>query len=335
MQGEERLSSVIQRVKSNDPTMIELLLNNRDLGNSSHEIELLFDAHVSNSHVRTVSLCNNGLDNTLAAALSLALVDNASINELLLSDNMITSEGCKYLLGTLDSNETVSFVDLNGNDIDERPMKEIDAINAAQASDRNSATSSLPPSVSTASASSRMDPSVSTAASSRMGPSVSTAASSRKTPSVSTAASSRRAPSVSTAASFRRAPSVSTTASSRRGVDLNKPPMHEVPEENDAKLAKQRAIMAIMQDSSIPWQEKNQQILETPQKFYVSIDGTEELAAKESVFGSVQDMIERLSDNDRNISRIELNREDLSRALFDALVHNSQVTFLSLVRTVR
>lgn len=186
--SEVPLSNFIQRIRANDPTLTEVNLDGRQLADT-HEAEAIFDALASNSVVTKVSLGNNGIDDSLVAAFSLALVENQTITSVLLHDNYISSEGCEYLLGTLDSNTTVSYVDLSGNDVSEQLMKEIDAINQS------------------------------------------------------------RGGAASVSSSYTSEP---TKVESN--VDMTKPPMHEVPEESDAELAKRKAIMSIMKDASIPWQ---------------------------------------------------------------------------------
>lgn len=246
-----------------------------------HEIEELFDALARNSVVRKVSLCNNGINDSLAAALSLALVDNTCINELFLSDNGITSEGCEYLLGTLDSNTTVSYIDLNGNLIDDRDMDEIDAINTSRANSR----ANQPPLTTSNVDSDNRD----------------------------TAPTS---------------------------LDLGKPPMHEVPEESDKELAKRKAIQSIMRDTSTPWAEKNQRILELQQQYFVPKDKNEELPQAANAFDdddtrSIHALIDRVIDDDHTLVEIKLDGQELGRedetALFEALALNSHVTSLSLV----
>ena len=92
----ESLSYIVERIKSNDPTLTQLLLDNRQLG-CSHETENLFDALSTNTYVNKISLRNNEIDDSLVATLSLALADNTAISEVFLSDNVITSEGCEYV----------------------------------------------------------------------------------------------------------------------------------------------------------------------------------------------------------------------------------------------
>merc|ERR1719203_1405419 len=104
---------------------------------------------------------------------------------------------------------------------------------------------------------------------------------------------------------------------SESNVDLSKPPMHEVPEESDAELAKREAIKAIMRDTSIPWPEKNQRIIELQQQYYVPEDGNKEPAqpqASETVAeGNIGRLIDRVFDNDQQLEKVELDGQDLSR----------------------
>ncbi len=113
--------------------------------------------------------------------------------------------------------------------------------------------------------------------------------------------------------------------------------MHEVPEESDSALAKRQAIQAVMRDSSIPWAEKNKKIIEIQQQYFVPKDENEDQpqaadAAAKVDGGSVQDLIDRVYDNDRKIVKIELDGEEVDEtALFEALAENTHVTSVSLV----
>lgn len=126
--GSMSLSVLLQRVIGNDRTLTELELDNRPDDMMSHEIEAIIEGLARNNFVTKISLCNNDLDDNFVASLSMALVYDHTITHLLLSGNHITSDGCEYLLGLLDSNETIIFLDLRGNLIDEHLMNEIDEI---------------------------------------------------------------------------------------------------------------------------------------------------------------------------------------------------------------
>jgi hypothetical protein len=91
------ISEIAQRILANDPTLTQLVLDNRQLGASASETEKLFEALSNNTYIKKVSLRNNAIDDSLAAALSLALADNTVISHVLLSGNLITSDGCEYV----------------------------------------------------------------------------------------------------------------------------------------------------------------------------------------------------------------------------------------------
>ena len=358
MADEVPLSDILDRVKSNDPTLKEVLLDNRQLA-ASNQAELLFDYIAGNTVVKKLSLCNNDIEDTLAAALSLALVDNATINQVLLSDNKITSEGCEYLLGTLDTNTTVCYIELSGNLIEDRLMDEIDAINEERYENISYATSvsgsrasqSMATSISGSASRSRAASSAARSAS-RSGASGSTTSRSRAQSTVSGSVSRR-----SGASSGSRAQSTGTSsvasrsnttprsvasrsnATSRSGksnqVDMTNPPMHEVPEESDAEIQKRKAIMEIMKDNSIPWNEKNQRIIEAQKKFYAPNRKDDSQAAAEDDAGSCEELINKILENDKKIVKVDLDGQELGReretALFEALAQNNCVTSLSLV----
>ena len=351
MADEVPLSDILDRVKSNDPTLKEVLLDNRQLA-ASNQAELLFDYIAGNTVVKKLSLCNNGIEDTLAAALSLALVDNATINQVLLSDNKITSEGCEYLLGTLDTNTTVCYIELSGNLIEDRLMDEIDAINEERYENISYATSvsgsrasrSMATSISGSASRSRAASSAARSAS-RSGASGS--ASRSRAQSTVSGSVSRRSGASGSATSRSRAQSTGTSSvasrsntTSRSGksnqVDMTNPPMHEVPEESDAEIQKRKAIMEIMKDNSIPWNEKNQRIIEAQKKFYVASNRKDDpQAAAEDDAGSCEELINRILENDKKIVKVDLDGQELGReretALFEALAQNNCVTSLSLV----
>ena len=91
------ISEIAQRILANDPTLTQLVLDNRQLGASASETDQLFEALSNNTYIKKVSLRNNAIYDSLAAALLLALADNIVISHVLLSGNLITSDGCEYL----------------------------------------------------------------------------------------------------------------------------------------------------------------------------------------------------------------------------------------------
>ena len=109
--------------------------------------------------------------------------------------------------------------------------------------------------------------------------------------------------------------------------------MHEVPEETDAEMQKRKAILEIMKDNSIPWNEKNQRIIEVQKKFYVAPYRKDDPQAADA--GSCENLINRILENDKKIVKVDLDGQELGReretALFEALAQNNCVTYLSLV----
>ena len=94
--GSSNLGATVRRLASNDPNLVELKLDGIDL-TQSPETDTLFDALASNTYVTSLSFDNTDMDDTMVAALSLALVDNVTITHVSLRDNQITSEGCEYV----------------------------------------------------------------------------------------------------------------------------------------------------------------------------------------------------------------------------------------------
>lgn len=368
----------------------------------------MFDALSSNMFVTKVSLGSTGIDDASVAALSLALVDNQAISDLSLRDNRITSEGCEYLLGTLDSNTTISAVDLSGNDIRTELMNEIGEIMSSRSSPMSrEAYSPAANDVSLSRLLQRVKSNDSTLTELLLDnrelayepelEALFDALAQNNTVTKISLANNEIDNSLVAALSLALVDNRTITHlilsdnhitsegceyllgtldsnttvlhidlagntgidsdlmdeiklinSSRnsdvdRGsnigganaIDLSKPPMHEVPEESDAELAKRRAIMAVMRDASIPWPEKNKRILALQQEFYDPGDENEGMAAVEDDARTIQRFIDRVSDNDRQIVEIVLDGQELGRddemALFKALAKNTRVKSLSLV----
>lgn len=94
--SKRNLGVIVHRVAENDPKLAEINLDGTDLSNDSN-VEELIDALTRNTVVTKLSLNSTNFDDTLIAALSLALVDNRTIRTLELTNNQITSEGCEYV----------------------------------------------------------------------------------------------------------------------------------------------------------------------------------------------------------------------------------------------
>ena len=129
--AETSISLIVDRIKSNDPSFVELDLDGTDLTNYD-ERESMVDALGGNDVIKSLNFNDTGIDDDIVAALSLALADNITITHISLRDNQITNEGCEYLLGTLDQNTTLVHIDLSGNEIDNDLLEEINAINKSR-----------------------------------------------------------------------------------------------------------------------------------------------------------------------------------------------------------
>jgi Ran GTPase-activating protein (RanGAP) involved in mRNA processing and transport len=122
----DRLDTILDRVRHNDPRLTNLDLQNMDIG--LKDIGRIVDAMSKNSHLQNVNLSRNMIDDDCVSTLSLALAENtlSSITQLSLANNCITSIGAEYLLCSLENNATILDVDLSGNSIDHEVLAELD-----------------------------------------------------------------------------------------------------------------------------------------------------------------------------------------------------------------
>jgi len=95
----DEVSNLMNRVRNNDPTLVELDLRSMGIGQREDAMSL-FDAFADNTHVKTVDLSSNEIDDDCVSSISLALIENMDIRSLNLADNAIYSEGaeCKQIL---------------------------------------------------------------------------------------------------------------------------------------------------------------------------------------------------------------------------------------------
>eukprot|EP00804_Cyclotella_cryptica_P024464 CCRYP_017568-RB/>CCRYP_017568-RB protein AED:0.03 eAED:0.03 QI:1933/1/1/1/1/0.81/11/100/1752 len=248
------LAGVVHSLQTNDPSLVELCLDGVDLTDCP-ETEAMIDALLGNVVVKRLSLNNTCFDDTLVASLSLSLVENNAITHIMLRDNLITNEGCEYLLGTLDSNTTVLHLDLSNNYIDQNLLDEIDSI-----------------------------------------------------------------------LSSKRESVAKSTLSNQADVD----------EETEIEPAKRKAILTVMNNTSLEWAEKNRQILHIKQEYHMPNNGSEPVSEAAAQDEGVEAIIRKISDNNPGLTEVNLDDMNLSRedetALFNALAKNSFVTRISLKR---
>ena len=123
----DEVTQLMERVQSDDPSLTRLDLSHMNIGSREDAVSL-FDALAGNTHVKTVDLSSNELDDDCVSSISLALVENTCVTHLNLANNNIYSEGAEYLIGTLDTNKALQEIDLSGNMIDQSIMEEIDEV---------------------------------------------------------------------------------------------------------------------------------------------------------------------------------------------------------------
>ena len=89
-----QFDDIVERVLADDPTLKHVVLDGRtQIAGHDYTSEELWNALVSNNHVKHLSLRECNMVDEDAASLSLALGDNTSITHIWLGDNEITSEG--------------------------------------------------------------------------------------------------------------------------------------------------------------------------------------------------------------------------------------------------
>jgi len=120
------MSEFIQKIKSNDPSLVTIMLDGRkDVSND--EWSRLFDALESNSHLTHLSLVDCGLSNETALSLILALVENETLFQMNLSNNPeITNKTGKMLVKVLNQSNTVlKYVFIGGTNISTKVSENI------------------------------------------------------------------------------------------------------------------------------------------------------------------------------------------------------------------
>lgn len=92
----DEVEELMDRARSNDPTLTELDLHNRNIGSRGDALSM-FDFLGTNTHIQNLDLSMNELDDDCVSSISLALMENKGIKHLNLANNSIYSEGgeCK------------------------------------------------------------------------------------------------------------------------------------------------------------------------------------------------------------------------------------------------
>jgi len=127
IQGNSKPMSVfIQQLKSNDPSLITLILDGRK-SVSSDEWTDLFDALEGNAHLTHLSLVNCGLTDETTVPLVLALVENETLISLDLSKNRDLTNGTGKSLHKVlkQSNPVLKKVNMDGTAISSKTSAKI------------------------------------------------------------------------------------------------------------------------------------------------------------------------------------------------------------------
>lgn len=124
-----------------------------------------------------------------------------------------------------------------------------------------------------------------------------------------------------------------SSQSKRAAIDCN---TGEVNEETEMELAKRKAIRTVMNNTSLEWAEKNKQILQIQQDYRVPNNSSEPIPEAAPEDQGVGAIIRKIHDNNPDLTEVNLDDMNLSRAdgmaLFNALAKNEYVTWISLQR---
>ncbi|MBN3307015.1 LMOD1 protein, partial [Amia calva] len=110
-EGEESSPSIfdepLEKVRNNDPEMIELNVNNSEAINNDTLIRFA-EALQDNTHVKTFALANTRADDHVAFAIATVLRSNKTLTSVNLDSNHLTSKGILALIRSLQHNATLT-----------------------------------------------------------------------------------------------------------------------------------------------------------------------------------------------------------------------------------
>ncbi|CDQ80917.1 unnamed protein product [Oncorhynchus mykiss] len=98
---------LIEQVRSNDPTMTELNVNNSEVIKAKTLIQFA-EALNKNTHIKTFALANCRADDHVAYAIAGTLRSNTSITSINLDSNLLTPKGIMSLIQALQKNTTLT-----------------------------------------------------------------------------------------------------------------------------------------------------------------------------------------------------------------------------------
>jgi tropomodulin len=103
------LEDLMQRIDDDDPTLVDLNLNNHPLI-SSQQIYQLIEALQNNTHITKLSLTNIKFDDHHAAELAKLLCNNDHWITLNLDSNRLANDGIRVIMKALTTNATLSEI---------------------------------------------------------------------------------------------------------------------------------------------------------------------------------------------------------------------------------
>uniref|UniRef100_A0A674PGS3 Leiomodin-3 n=1 Tax=Takifugu rubripes TaxID=31033 RepID=A0A674PGS3_TAKRU len=105
--NETNLDSTLEKIRKNCPSVTEVNLNN--IENIPKEMLLDYvNALKKNKHVKSFSIANTGVDESVAFSLATMLRENRSIKTLNIESNFITGKGIVAVIRCLQFNETLT-----------------------------------------------------------------------------------------------------------------------------------------------------------------------------------------------------------------------------------
>ncbi|KAJ8379861.1 hypothetical protein SKAU_G00006390 [Synaphobranchus kaupii] len=110
-EGDDEAASMfdepLEKVRNNDPTMIELNVNNSEVIKTKTLIQFT-EALKDNTHVKTFALANTRADDHVAYAIAGTLRSNKTVTSINLDSNHLTSKGIIALIRALQHNTTLT-----------------------------------------------------------------------------------------------------------------------------------------------------------------------------------------------------------------------------------
>ncbi|KAI4881506.1 hypothetical protein NFI96_012322 [Prochilodus magdalenae] len=105
--GSSMFEELLEQVRSDDPELTELNMNNSDAIKTDTLIQFA-EGLRSNTHVKTFALANTRADDHVAFAIAGTLRDNSTLTEINLDSNHLTGKGILAIIESLNCNATLT-----------------------------------------------------------------------------------------------------------------------------------------------------------------------------------------------------------------------------------